>query len=108
MVAVAAWDTIFHNPCYFHVHAHDLLFLEHPLGLGCHAVDAPVGEAVAVADGDGEAAVVGAHHLDHRVRRLARDLQRLPLAPVRRLVSRPVGVLACKVREERRDESFRV
>ena len=75
------------------------LFLEDPLGLGRHAVDAPVGEAVAVADGNGEAAVVGAHHLDDGLARLARDLQRLALAPVRRLVLGPVGVLACKIKE---------
>ena len=75
------------------------LFLEYPLGLGRHAVDAPVGEAVAVADGDGEAAVVGAHNLDHRVPRLARDLQRLTLAPVRRLVLCPVRVLTYKIKE---------
>ena len=29
-----------------------------------HAVDAPVGDALVVADRDGEAAVVGAHHSD--------------------------------------------
>ena len=29
-----------------------------------HAVDAPVGDALVVADRDGEAAVVGAHHTD--------------------------------------------
>ena len=30
----------------------------------CHAVDAPVGDALVVADRDGEAAIVGAHHTD--------------------------------------------
>ena len=33
-------------------------------GLGRHTVDAPVGLAVVVADGDAEPAVVGAHDLD--------------------------------------------
>ena len=33
-----------------------------------HAVDAPVGDALVVADRDGEAAVVGAHHPDLVVR----------------------------------------
>ena len=30
----------------------------------CHAVDAPIGDALVVADRDGESAVVGAHHTD--------------------------------------------
>ena len=68
-----------------------------------HAVDAPVGDALVVADRDGEAAVVGAHHLDHRVARLARDLQRLALASVRRLVFCPVRILACKIKGEKRE-----
>ena len=34
----------------------------------CHAVDAPVGDALVVADRDGESAVVGAHHTDLVVR----------------------------------------
>ena len=36
-----------------------------------HAVDAPVCDALVVADRDGEAAVVGAHHTDLVVRGLA-------------------------------------
>ena len=36
----------------------------------CHAVDAPVCDALVVADRDGEAAVVGAHHPDLVVRAL--------------------------------------
>ena len=40
------------------------LVLQDSGGLWRHAVDAPVGVAVLVADGDAEAAVVGADHLD--------------------------------------------
>ena len=38
--------------------------LHDPETPGRHAVDAPVGDALVVADRDGEAAVVGAHHPD--------------------------------------------
>ena len=51
--------------------------------LGGHAVDAPVGLAVVVADGDAEAAVVGSHDLDVRLL-LALDQQLLALACVAR------------------------
>ena len=38
--------------------------LHDPETPGRHAVDAPVCDALVVADRDGEAAVVGAHHTD--------------------------------------------
>ena len=38
--------------------------LHDPETPGRHAVDAPVCDALVVADGDGESAVVGAHHTD--------------------------------------------
>ena len=51
-------------------------------GLGGHAVDAPVGLAVFIADGDGEAAVVGADDLNVLIALLALDHQLLALAGV--------------------------
>ncbi len=60
-----------------------------------HAVDAPVGVAVLVADGDGEAAVVGAHQVDHLVAVVARQRQHRALARVRRPV---LALLACNKR----------
>ena len=38
--------------------------LHDPETPGRHAIDAPIGDALVVADRDGEAAVVGAHHPD--------------------------------------------
>ena len=38
--------------------------LHDPETPGRHAVDAPIGDALVVADRDGESAVVGAHHTD--------------------------------------------
>ena len=49
-----------------------------------HAIDAPVRVAVLVADGDGEAAVVGAQQIDHLAAVVARQRQRRTLARVRR------------------------
>ena len=47
-----------------------------------HAVDAPVGDALVVADRDGKAAVVGAHHTDLVVRVLfMRGTQSSPMTP---------------------------
>ena len=53
-----------------------------------------------VADGDGEAAVVGADHLDGRVG-VAGDVQLVVLALVRRLVLRAIGALAWKKKRKR-------
>ena len=52
-----------------------------------HAVDAPVGVAVLVADGDGEAAEVGSHQVDHLALLAAEGEVRL-LTRVRRPVAR--------------------
>ena len=65
-------------------------------GLGRHTVDAPVGLAVVVADGDAEPAIVGSHDLD-RLLRIAGHHQFVPFARV----SSPYGRLsrgfaACK------------
>ena len=43
---------------------HDIPVLHDPEAPWCHAVDTPVGDPLVVADRDGEAAVVGAHHPD--------------------------------------------
>ena len=75
----------------------DLLALEDS---GCsrrHAVDAPVGVAVLVADGDGEPAVVGPDHLDRLVG-LALNGQVVALAAVGSLVLGAIGALAWKKR----------
>jgi hypothetical protein len=61
------------------------LALEHFGGSGRHAVDAPLRVAVHVADGDGEAAVVGANHLDGLVA-AALDEQLVALASVGRAI----------------------
>lgn len=61
--------------------------LQYRRGLMRHAVDAPVRVPVLVADGDGEAAVVGADHLDGLAFcRVARDEHLFALALVRGLV----------------------
>lgn len=52
---------------------------------GGHAVDAPVGIAMVVADRYGESPVIRPDEVDDRTLG-ASDLQRLPLARVRRLV----------------------
>ena len=48
----------------------------------CHTVDTPVRDPLVVADGDGEAAVVGPHHADHVARPRAPDVHAVPLARV--------------------------
>ena len=58
-----------------------LLVLKDVSCLGGHTVDAPVGLPVVVADGDAEAAVVGAHDLNVGLL-LALDQQLLALARV--------------------------
>ena len=61
---------------------------ENPGGLGRHAVDAPVGAAVTVADGDGEPTEVAPHHLDQLTGLLlARDRHVLTFAAVACLVA---------------------
>lgn len=61
--------------------------VQHPEALRRHAVDGPLGVAVVVADGDGEASVVGPDEVD-LLARPAGDGQRLALARVRRVVAR--------------------
>jgi len=65
-----------------------------------HAVDAPLGVTVLVADGDGEAAVIGAHQVDDLVAVVARQRQRRPFARVRRpvlaLFTGGSGVAQCR------------
>ena len=61
-----------------------------------HAVDAPVGVAVLIADGYGEAAEVGAHQVDH-LTLLAAEGQVGALARVRR----PVAGTSCGQTRER-------
>ena len=62
------------------------LGMEDAQGSVRHAVDAPLGVTVLVADGDGEAAVIGAHQVDDLVAVVARQRQRRPFARVRRPV----------------------
>ena len=62
------------------------LWMEDAQGSVRHAVDAPLGVTVLVADGDGEAAVIGAHQVDDLVAVVARQRQRRPFARVRRPV----------------------
>ena len=65
-------------------------------GLGRHAVHAPVGLAIVVADGDAEPAIVGSHDLD-RLLRIAGHHQLVALASVSSSYGRlPRGVAACK------------
>ena len=59
------------------------LLVYHAQGARLHAVHAPRRVALLVADGDGEAAVVGAHQID-LLALLALDLQARTLAPVLR------------------------
>ena len=66
-------------------------------GVRCEAVHAPVGVPVRVADGDGEAAEVGARHLDDHVVvvlvaiTVALEGHGVALATVVRLVAGAVG-----------------
>lgn len=60
--------------------------VKHSQRLGRHAVDAPLRVAVIVADGDGEAAVVGADQMD-QLAVLTLDLQSLAFARVGRVVA---------------------
>ena len=60
-----------------------LPFIENPERSWLHAVDAPVGDALVVADGDGEAAVVGPHQVDGGAL-LAGDVQDGALAAILR------------------------
>ena len=77
--------------------------LEDARGVGGEAVDAPVGVAVRVADGDGEAAEVGASHFDGDVTGVlivvvaaAVEGHGVALAAVVRLVTGAVGGQAWK------------
>ena len=66
--------------------------LQDPGGLRCQAVDAPVGVAVRVADGDGEAAKVGPDDLDGGFGVVgAPQVHGVPLAFVGRVISRAIG-----------------
>ena len=62
---------------------------QHCFRLAALAVDAPLGVAVRVADGDGEAAVVGADHVDD-VAGVAGDAHDGALASVGSVVGRPL------------------
>ena len=59
------------------------LLVDDSQGARFHAVDAPRGVALLVADGDGESAVVGSHQVN-LLAVLAFDLQARSLAPVLR------------------------
>ena len=65
----------------------DLLVMKHAMRAQTHAVDGPLGVAVLVADGDGEATVVGPDQVDDVVA-VAAHVQRRTLASVRRPVLR--------------------
>jgi hypothetical protein len=67
------------------------LLVDHPQGARFHAVDAPRRVALLVADGDGEAAVVGSHQVD-LLPLLALDFQARTLAPVLRPPLRTVSL----------------
>ena len=72
------------------------LVLKDVSGLGRHTVDAPVGLAIVVADGDAESAIVGSHDLD-RLLRIASHHQLVPFAGVSSPYGRlPRGFAACK------------
>ena len=77
-----------------------LLFFQNAPRLGSHAVDAPVGVAVAVADGDGEAAVVGPDHLDGGVG-VALDRQLVALAAVGSFVLGSIRILSYEKKREK-------
>ena len=65
-------------------------------GLGRHTVDAPVGLAIVVADGDAEPAIVGSHDLD-RLLGIAGHHQLVPFAGVSSSYGRlPRGFAAWK------------
>ena len=70
-----------------------------------HAVDAPLGVTVLVADGDGEAAVIGAHQVDDLVAVVARQRQRRPFARVRRPV---LALFTCCHKIERKKYSVQL
>ena len=75
-------------------------------GLGRHTVDAPVGLAVVVADGDAEPAVVGAHDLD-RLLRIASHHQLVPFARVSSPYGRLTrGFAACEKGQELENFGF--
>ena len=72
------------------------LVLKDVSGLGGHTVDAPVGLAIVVADGDAEPAIVGSHDLD-RLLGIAGHHQLVAFASVSSSYGRlPRGVAACK------------
>ena len=77
----------------------NLLVLKDPRRSRRHAVYAPVGVAVLVANGYGEASKVGPDNLDRFVR-LARYREVLALASIRRLVFGSVRTLTCKKRRK--------
>ncbi len=80
----------------------DIPALEYPGGLWRHAVHTPVREPVGVADGDGEAAVIGPDDPDGLPRGgVARDRQVGVLASICRLVFSAVGALAWKIIREK-------
>ena len=81
------------------------LWMEDAQGSVRHAVDVPLGVTVLVADGDGEAAVIGAHQVDDLVAVVARQRQRRPFARVRRPV---LALFTCchKIEEKKIFSSF--
>jgi hypothetical protein len=70
-----------------------------------HAVDGPVCVSVLVADGDGEAAVVGAQEVDHFVVFAARQRQHGPLARVRRPV---LSLVTCWIFLKKKTEMIKL
>ena len=82
------------------------LVLKDVSSLGRHTVDAPVGLAIVVADGDAEPAIVGSHDLD-RLLRIAGYDQLVPFACVSSTYGRlPRSFAACNKQKKLEETGF--